>query len=413
MIEARVREDAIAKTLSKISNPLYKIRKLGQAATPPEVVDFILDSVDEQIFKDGGHFVDLCCGRGTFLLKVIDRLLAHHSKEDIANMIFGFDIDSICVNNTVNVITQRLGVSKNEIQKNIVKADSLQMTHKFKNPVILMNPPYLKRKWAKFVNKAVELNPKLVITINPDPTANNSVFGQNFKQTCIDNGIIARMNVTDYFKSVDSGTIGAFIMDPSKQADLDVFTSDDPILDSIVNKVLIETPNSFIIRGHQNVAGYGESGLESKDTKQDDFTIPSIMSATNDGLVIKYCNTKVEFKKYIDQVSGRFAIFNRFFGKNKKDPVFEIDDLSKYNMSQNCMAYKLEKDETLESFVSVYGSTLYRYVIKYLRNGGFDINQSSMMQLPKIDLTRIWTDDEIFKHFEITQEERDYINEDD
>jgi site-specific DNA-methyltransferase (adenine-specific) len=59
-----------------------------------------------------------------------------------------------------------------------------------------------------------------------------------------------------------------------------------------------------------------------------------------------------------------------------------------------------------KSLISLYESKLYRF-LSSLRGAGMKgiLNYS----LPKVDLTRSWTDQELYQHFGLTQEEIDYI----
>lgn len=280
--------------------------------------------------------------------------------------------------------------------------------------IVLMNPPYLKRTWVKFVEKVVHLNPSVIATINPDPTSSKSDFGERWRDICRQNGLVHRENVTHHFPEVSSGTISSFILDRSKTANEALFKSDDPLIDSIFEKIITEHPTSFVIRGSQAVAGYGDKSKAHSisETKDDTHIYPSIMHCGNEGLKIKYSNKTTVYKKHAEQMQGRFVIMNRFFGKNNPDPVYEISKIEEYNLSYDCMGYKLEENETLENFMSVYSSKTYRFVMDKMRNGGFDINQSNFMSLIKLDLTNLWTEEKIQTHLKLTDEEIKRIEKD-
>ena len=54
-------------------------------------------------------------------------------------------------------------------------------------------------------------------------------------------------------------------------------------------------------------------------------------------------------------------------------------------------------------------SKLYRFMLNKLRNGMFDIQAGQIMKLTRLDLSRRWTDEEIYEHFNLTEAEIAYI----
>jgi site-specific DNA-methyltransferase (adenine-specific) len=66
---------------------------------------------------------------------------------------------------------------------------------------------------------------------------------------------------------------------------------------------------------------------------------------------------------------------------------------------------KIKQGETLANAQSVLDSKLYKLVVdKLFRYNGF-INGNVLKGLPALDLTRSWTDQDIYKHFSLTQDE--------
>ena len=70
---------------------------------------------------------------------------------------------------------------------------------------------------------------------------------------------------------------------------------------------------------------------------------------------------------------------------------------------------KIKQGETLDNARSVFDSKLYRLVVdKLFRYNGF-INGNVLKGLPALDLTKTWTDQDIYQHFQLTQDEIDAI----
>jgi hypothetical protein len=349
-------------------------------------------------------FLDPAMGGAQCIRPIINRLRDHgHSDENIKGRVSGIENNQLRVNFAVN---------KYNLIGTYMSTDFLSWETDMKFDVIVTNPPYLKRGWLKFIKKAIELNPTYIVTINPDPLNNKSDFGETWKNLCIENGLVFRKNMTDYFPDVSSGRISGFVLNRTVSADTTLLKSDNPIYDRILEKVTTETPTSFVLRGRQDVSGYGNKSKRFNISDSEDEIHPyqCIMSCTKDGLVIKYSDKKANNGKHVDSMKGRFIIMNRFFGKNNPDPLYIIDDIENYNVGYDCMVFKLNSEkETLDSFRSVYGSKVYRLVMNHMRNGGFDLTQGNLMRFRRLDLEKIWTDHDIYNHFGLTQEEIDYI----
>jgi hypothetical protein len=369
------------------------------------LVDEMLDNLPTEIWESNTTtFLDPAMAGGQFVKEVEAILREHgHSDENIKRRVFGFESSDMRVNYAVN---------KHGLVGTYNSTDFLSWETDMKFDVIVGNPPYLKRSWLKFIKKAIKLNPTFIVTINPDPINNKSDFGEAWKDLCVNNGMIFRKNVTDYFSDVSSGRISGFVLHRDSPADLSLLTSDEPIYDAILEKITIESPTSFVLRGRQDVSGYGNKNkrFDVVDNKDVDHPYPCIMSCTKEELVIKYSDKRASNGKHSDSMKGRFIIMNRFFGKNNPDPLYIIDDIENYNIGYDCMIFKLNSEkETLESFRSVYCSKLYRLIMNHMRNGGFDLTQGNLMRFQRLDLEKVWSDSDLYKHFNLTQEEIDYI----
>lgn len=363
-----------------------------------ELVNEILDHIPEDVIING-TVLDPAIGGGQFVREIERRKRkAGKTDQEIRNTVYGYE---------ENILRRDYAVNKYDLKGNYIVDNFLERDFKdMKFDVVLMNPPYLKRTWIKFVEKAVELSNFHIATVNPDPTDNVSEFGSSWKKLLIDNGVQKRINVTNYFPNVNSGRISTFIMDKTKNANLSSIEPDDKTLVSLLEKTLIEKPNSFVYRGSQQV-----QYCDHKEIPDNQFTEPSILSCTKEKLIIEYSEKKncPELPKHKEKIKGRFIIINRFFGKNNPDPFFVISDMEKYHLGYSCMAFKLDDTDTEEGFSSVYSSKLYRKLLEIMRNGGFDNTQGNFMRLKKLDLSKTWTDKEIYQHFDLSNDEIKYI----
>lgn len=140
--------------------------------TPFKLVEEMLDKLPIDWSNPDLTFLDPCCGRGTFLICIYNRLFnslksiiindQERKNHILNNMIYGVDINSI----NVKI------VKKNLPSKNIICADSLEYNFNMKFDVVIGNPPFQpniedslessrsgsgNKIWHKFIEKAFEI----------------------------------------------------------------------------------------------------------------------------------------------------------------------------------------------------------------------------------------------------------------
>lgn len=367
---------------------------LGQADSVElwsEIISYIPDSV---LLKPGVRILNVACGHGTEVVLIAKRMLALGISKEAVN-------DASYLIDKYNVFTNHAKAKYGF--KNVITADFLTWKTDMKFDVVIGNPPYLKRGWKKFLEKMVDLSIDVVASINPDPTNNNSKFGSEVRALLIANGIYQITNCTTQFPAISSGNISYFLCCKTKSYNFSFYKG--TLIESIVKKICSKS-GAFVLRGSQK-----SLTVNTNDTYTENFSIPGIFGIGNNGINLKYIATndfKVS-KKYKINLTGPFFVVNRFYGKNNPDPVGFIPDITNHFIGYNVLIIKANLNETIEGFNSVYGSTLYRCVIGYIRQGGFDITQSGFASLQRVDLTRTWTNAELYAHFDLTQEEIDYI----
>lgn len=274
---------------------------------------------------------------------------------------------------------------------------------------VVGNPPYLKRGWKSFLELMIRQSNSYVACICPDPTANMTDFGASVRELLSKAGIQSITECTNAFGGVESGKISYFICDKNAPTKPEVFSMGNDVRTRIKEKIISygdSLEKAFFCRGSQ-----ASITCDKQKTAIGENNVPCILSVTNTGMEIVYVrqNDFPKRTKNKDKFHGRFLAINRFFGKNPEDPIYEIDDITNSLIGYNVIVFKIEKDETLESFRSLYCSKLYKWMMHVLRNGTFDITQSNLMLLPRLDLTKVWTDDELYSFFGLDEDEIEYI----
>lgn len=368
-----------------------------------QLVNEMLDQLPQELFESSTTtFIDPCMGGGQFVREIESRLRqAGHPDDNIAGRVFGFETNALAVNYAVN---KHELVGQYRVCENFVE---LKMKRKF--DCVLGNPPYLKGRWRKFVAKMIKLSDGWVLTVNPDPTRKLSDFGESFRQELLAAGVQVRKECTEHFPKVSSGTISYFVMNKHEVPN-ETCLEDHSTVGHILRKVLarkdLHDGSLFIRVGHPTYQ------MESRDRPDNEFGEAAIQSLTKDGMKVRYMRSQDLPRKSCEELChGRFLIMNRFFGKNNPDPLEIVEDMENYRGTLNVILFRLGPKDTIEAFRSVFGSGLYRVIMSYMRQGGFDIQTNFLEQLPRLDLGRTWTDQELYQHFSLTEEEIQYIEE--
>ena len=427
MIKATVRADKVFHVLNLIKTPRYKLKATGETRTSPTFADEMLVSVPEQVWIDGGKFLDPCFGRGTFLLKIIDRLSPYHKPEDIASMIYGTDIDSYCVQTTREILARRLNISQEKLtfitQDNFITWEPNEM----KFDLIIGNPPFQEggrddqanKLWPHFIKKANDLlnDDGYCAMISPtnwmQPTADIgkgtganavSIFNDIFKKN---NFVLANVDSNTlqkkYFPGVGS-TFSYFVFQnapytgttefitPTGSIHVDVQTIDSlPKVTSSYSlgivKKMVGTAFAFNDQNH-NLNGHEQA-------KADATHIHRVYHTNKKGGTYWYADTlsHVNTKpKVIITLSGKYlAVFNNTDG-----------------FTNMCMALICNSDAEAQQAEIVLNSKLYRFWVEMQKFSGFN-PRKLLLKLPAVDLTKQWDDQTVYAHFKLTDEEIAYI----
>jgi hypothetical protein len=275
---------------------------------------------------------------------------------------------------------------------NVIRADFLTWQTPMNIDVIVMNAPYQKQTWLKFLDKAISLDPKFIAQIAPDGTGNFSSRSNKLEQTYIDNGIQVYEDCTSYFPNVQSGKICYAILDRASAADTSCFQKND-IETTILNKIISYNGNKV------------ESKLSSKrsaasrkaprfDNEQPN-TVKALESVKKDSTIINYVDPK--HTTIADGTKYYFA--NRFFGKDATSPIVEINET--IGISPNIIAIEKVPGVSLEQFKNMMLTDVKRFALKVLRAGAFDTSPRHLRQISLVDDAA----------FNLTQDEIKYIED--
>jgi site-specific DNA-methyltransferase (adenine-specific) len=401
------------------------------------LVEEMLDQLPESVWaSDSTTFFDPAIGGGQFVRAIEARLRAHgHSDANIHKRVFGLEDSELHI---------RYAVNKHKLvgqyaKKPYEKFFELDDTMKF--DVVIGNPPYQnthdkdaesKRKvgnklWYQFIFMADNLVKKdgYVMMVSPNQWLTGGVqmrkgglgvlkdiFAKKQLLTATIGGITQK-----YFKGIGISigwwayqnrpittttplNLGTTTINVDFK-DLEFLTpeaSEESI--SIVSKTLLAANPKFETYYFNSQCKPGTHSETEKATKINQHPHWIMGSDVTNNLMIRYfprvLNERVGYKKILFPMSTRYW-----------QPFLADAGTSVASLGQ---ALKVDSKTTQDGFESVFYSKLFKYLCFNLQiaQNGF-MKTVLVKALPKLDMSKKWTDKKLYAHFNLTQEEIDYV----
>lgn len=392
------------------------------------LVNEMLDNLPKSIWSSNStKFFDPAIGGGQFVAEIERRLRKHgHSDENIRKRVFGFETSQFLIDVAVNMNKLVGQYAKKSYDKFLDMEEN-----KMKFDVVIGNPPYQStdengdRKskstnlWSRFTQKSFNLvnNDGVVAMITPSSWASNTVdINQGkiklFKDVFVKNNPLAinLHTVKDHFPTVGS-TFSYFVIQKKSNdgntklidehgktiyADLRGYQN----LPKIISKESMSIDRKFSKYLTNNTTCQGQlqgksclySEVADKKFSWPAYHTPSVEDAGKTWFTnVKHPN--FDKPKIIFSLSGYFRPY--------------ADD-GKIGYTDMCLAYILKEGELLSSANQVFGSKLYSFYLENNKWSGFNPKEI-IRSFPVLDLTREWSDQEIYDFFGLTKDEVDYI----
>lgn len=404
----------------QLSKPeILAILEQGTICTPFPLIEEIVDKLSIEWDNPNMTFLDPCCGRGAFLFVIKNRLMKYHTEQHIVeNMLFGVDLSDKNVAFAKAVLDPE-GKYKNNIERN----NALTKDWKMKFDVVIGNPPYQDSSttvkgsrgnlWQRIVNQSLTLVKQdgYVAMVTPDSWIQfRGQLGKTFKKLQFThmwtNNFVGRffnvgVSVSAWIlqnRQVNESTI---IVDEHTEID---FQSVKQVANtssagtSILEKVLVDSSMGiqFETDNNNNVSWknnpdmahlYGESRTPDRlyrvcHTARIDCYASNRPTDYDSKKVILPLMTRTPRPRYFDGGIG--------------------------SVSRMSVHYNVPTEQEGMNLVNLLTRKVYQFVC-YVTNNRNSTTRDWLRQLPLVDLSHTWTDEELYKHFNLTQEEIDLI----
>jgi site-specific DNA-methyltransferase (adenine-specific) len=356
---------------------------------------------------------------GQFVTQIERRLREHgHSEENIQSRVFGFENNLMRVNYAINK-HKLVGTYRAE---NFLEAD---VQKKF--DVVVGNPPYQHKSkskgnklWPKFIFKAVEqvkdtgyvslVVPNGWLSGGSNMPGNKGVLSDIFNKyqvLCAD----VSDNVNKYFPGVGVTFSWFALHKKTLYQDTKIKTSNGVVdldfrnfsfLPQDISEVSLSVYKKIFSKKSFNVVSFDRQKDANKhDISSGTHNIKHWVLDTGTTMQVAYLpyDKTPEFSK---KKKILFPI-RKFSDKN----MVHID-LVGMPVLQQGFYIELPERSTQATVKSVVNSKLYKFIMISIHPTGF-LKTNIIKSIPEIDLSKTWTDQEIYEHFGLTEEEIKYI----
>lgn len=444
----------LSSKTAEIDNFIERIRKyipigevekksFGEVFTPFELINEMLDTLPLEVWSDPKlKWGDFCNGVGNFMVIVIKRLMKgletwepdedKRYKHIIENMIYVAELQ------IKNMFVWMVSVDpKNQYNLNLYRGNSLEedfdkhmkdVWKVEKMDIIIGNPPYnrefqsnnnrVKPLYNEFILKFLPLTIKLLF-ITPSRWMFDAYGLEKFKKDMLrrkDIKIIQHFNnASDIFDGVEiKGGVSYFLID--KEYDGDVIfngeirkTSELNISNlekSILNKTsIIKNKLSEIIKSQSYYGFPGNESLFTKEKKS--INDIKVFVSKNKGLEMWV--DKIKIKSKVD-ISCWKVFTPGAAGSGSKMSFFGAKIIGKPNevASKSYMVFNLKNESECKNLISYMNTNFCNFLLGTKKKTQ-NIKPDTLSNIPLVDLSKSWTDEELYQYFELSEDEINLI----
>ena len=412
--------------ISKLESKLF-----GEVFTPKKLIEEMLNQFPKEIWTNKNlKWLDPAVGIGNFPAIVVEKLM-EGLKEEIPSeserykwimeeMIYMVDIS------TKNLfLLYKLFDENNNLKLNVHRGSFLDdsFLEKMKEwnvdkfDVIMGNPPYQHpsnkrwKLWVAFLDKISKMNNKYLIFVTPNAWMNSS--GEELskaKDIILNKGInLVNVDVNHHFNGVGED-IGYYFCDGEERSDITIIKDN--------NEIIIPNNGEFITSKEDKIKNY----IFKKMTGYESFTFLNIntdirskllngsfskeKTETNKTRVIHSASNIFYSSDNLSSLQKEGVIINwsgHFYKKNNNKYLFRsIEDVP----GRNTKKILTSSEEESINLISYLSSKIVRFFLENKKTSGFN---TPLLNIPKVNLDKKFDDDLLYKYFNLTEEEVNFI----
>ena len=414
-VQSKNDRDLLSQYIDKYLIPAAEEKsKNAEVSTPYKLRQEMLDTIPKDFWKSVKRVFEPCCGKGGFVIDILNRFLKAgiDEKTAIEECIFFADI------NPLNVfVTKLLLDPEGKYKVNAFLGDTLKMKFDFKFDAVIGNPPYNANQTSQgntplynvFIDKFID-ECKYLLFVIPSRWFAGGKGLDRFRSRMLERTDIKLIqhesDCTKWFPRTDiKGGVNYFLKDsdhdgvcmfndvPYQLNKYDCLI--DPKFHDIIDLVkekqsvvkIFNTANYFKCRTNDSrllVNGTTECFVSTLKAKS------RIMYLNDYEMKEKDTFWKVITARAAHKGGSGFA----FVGIGRPDQIH----------TDSYISFKVSSQEEADSLKS-YLETRFANLMLSMRKISQDINSSVIKWIPLVPFDRTWSDEEVFKYFEFTEDQ--------
>jgi site-specific DNA-methyltransferase (adenine-specific) len=380
--------------------------------------DIYNNHIPEYLFQSNvTTFADLQSAGLQSIIPIVDKLRENgHSDDNIRTRVFAFMENEVYLNYV-------MGKYPNLPVTFDIYSEKINMRF----DIIVGNPPYQSNNnksnklWVKFLNKSIELSDNICFIVPMSLMTSESKQIVEIRKKISNKKNVFNLTRKDVFNVGEKVVYFTSLISEKKQNTIILSNSQSKEVDDITKRLPVDVNDDIKLSIFRKIEKFPikndyvyDFNLNSNQTTPKRLVEKGLVSPHQNGEFIypvhhsasKMLYSKVlvsEYSKNNETTYGKLKVILNYSGGFKGEKYMF---LSRNMVGKQMLGLLVNNEEQGNNSISIYSSKLFSWYINSEKSGGFN---SGIFKLPKMDNNRIWTDEEIYEFFNLTNEEIDYV----